>query len=70
MLDQRLRSWLDPRLARPAAALLSRLADRLDGGTTFLALSSLIERRRQRTGLEDDRSLVLPRGLAEGTAAS
>lgn len=36
-------------------------------GTAFLALSSVVERRRQRTGLEDERSFVFSRGLAEGT---
>lgn len=36
-------------------------------GTAFLAFSSAVERRRQRTGLEDERTFVFTRGLAEGT---
>lgn len=36
-------------------------------GTALLAFSSVVERRRHTTGLEDDRSFVFARGLAEGT---
>lgn len=48
-------------------ALLVLLATYYVNGTAFLAFSSIVERRRQRTGLEDERSLVFTRGLAEGT---
>jgi hypothetical protein len=36
-------------------------------GTAFLAFSAVVTRRAQTTGLEDERSLVFSRGLAEGT---
>lgn len=36
-------------------------------GTAFLAFSSIVLRRGQHTGLEDGRSFVFARGLAEGT---
>ncbi len=48
-------------------ALLVLLATYYVNGTAFLAFSSIVERGRQRTGLEDERSLVFTRGLAEGT---
>lgn len=48
-------------------ALLVLLGTYYVNGTAFLALSSIVERRRQTTGLEDERSFVFSRGLAEGT---
>jgi phosphatidylglycerophosphate synthase len=48
-------------------ALLVLLGTYCVNGTAFLAFSSVVERRRQRTGLEDERSSVFSRGLAEGT---
>ncbi|MEX2549338.1 MAG: CDP-alcohol phosphatidyltransferase family protein [Nitriliruptoraceae bacterium] len=48
-------------------ALLVLLLAYYVNGTAFLALSSALERRRQHTGLEDERSFVFSRGLAEGT---
>lgn len=48
-------------------ALLVLLGTYYVNGTAFLAFSSAAERRRQRTGLEDERSFVFTRGLAEGT---
>jgi phosphatidylglycerophosphate synthase len=55
-------------IGRPDArvALLVLLLTYYLNGTAFLAFSSVVERRRQRTGLEDERSFVFPRGLAEG----
>lgn len=48
-------------------ALLVLLLAYYVNGTAFLAFSSAVERRRLRTGLEDERSFVFTRGLAEGT---
>lgn len=48
-------------------ALLVLLLTYYVNGTAFLAFSSIAQRRGQRTGLEDERSLVFSRGLAEGT---
>ena len=48
-------------------ALLVLLLAYYVNGTAFLAFSSAVERRRQHTGLEDERSFVFTRGLAEGT---
>lgn len=47
-------------------ALLVLLLTYYVNGTAFLALSSVVERRRHRTGLEDERSFVFAPGLAEG----
>jgi phosphatidylserine synthase len=56
-------------IGRPDArvALVVLLLTYYVNGTAFLAFSSAVERRRHRTGLEDERSFVFPRGLAEGT---
>lgn len=48
-------------------ALLVLLLTYYVNGTALLAFSSAVERRRQRTGLEDERSFVFSRGVAEGT---
>ena len=48
-------------------ALMVLLLTYYVNGTAFLAFSSVVERRRQHTGLEDERSFVFARGLAEGT---
>ncbi len=56
-------------VGRPDArlALIVLLLTYYINGTAFLAFSSIAERRAQRTGLEDGRSLIFLRGLAEGT---
>lgn len=56
-------------VGRPDAriALFALLLAYYVNGTAFLALSSIVERRAQRTGLEDERSFVFVRGIAEGT---
>jgi phosphatidylglycerophosphate synthase len=48
-------------------ALLVLLLTYYVNGTAFLAFSSAVTRTGRRTGLEDERSLVFARGLAEGT---
>lgn len=56
-------------VGRPDArvALLVLLLSYYVNGTAFLAFSSVVERRRHDTGLQDERSFVFARGLAEGT---
>lgn len=48
-------------------ALLVLLLAYYVNGTAFLAFSSAVQHRGQSTGLEDERSFVFTRGLAEGT---
>jgi phosphatidylglycerophosphate synthase len=48
-------------------ALLVLLLTYYVNGTAFLAFSAVVTRRGQTTGLEDERTLVFSRGLAEGT---
>lgn len=56
-------------VGRPDArlALLVLLLTYYANGTAFLAFSAIVARRTEATGLEDERSLVFTRGLAEGT---
>lgn len=56
-------------IGRPDArvALIVLVLTYYVNGAAFLAFSSAVERIGRRTGLEDERSFVFPRGLAEGT---